>query len=365
MADTIFILGAGASREAGAPLMNDFLDVAYKLWKRNATESYKDDFDNVFGAISALTRVHSKSVLDIDNIEAVFAAFEMGRTLNTFPGKKPEEIPALISSLKRLIVFTLEKTLHFPVAGGRHIGAPPAYENLLKLIHQLATEHRPRLRSAIITFNYDMALDQSIHTLGQQLDYCLGGTASPPDAIPVMKLHGSLNWTTSKETGEIYPWYLRKYFSTHSLNGFHELKYCMMPIGSQLKHINEEAKAELVTAEPVIVPPTWNKSDAHLALTKVWSAAARELEMAENICIIGYSMPSTDAFFHYLYSLGTAGNALLKRIWVFNPDNTGIVKHRFESMLGPAAKTRFQYHAMTFGESTKFISEQMKCESDD
>ena len=33
MASVVFILGAGASKQAGAPLMNEFLDVAYDLWK--------------------------------------------------------------------------------------------------------------------------------------------------------------------------------------------------------------------------------------------------------------------------------------------------------------------------------------------
>ena len=32
MAKTIFILGAGASREGGAPVMRDFLDRASDIW---------------------------------------------------------------------------------------------------------------------------------------------------------------------------------------------------------------------------------------------------------------------------------------------------------------------------------------------
>ena len=34
MSKTVFILGAGASREAGAPLMFDFLDTAENIMKR-------------------------------------------------------------------------------------------------------------------------------------------------------------------------------------------------------------------------------------------------------------------------------------------------------------------------------------------
>jgi hypothetical protein len=45
MANTVFIPGAGASYQAGVPLMNDFLDVAYSLWR---TGEAKDFDSNLF-----------------------------------------------------------------------------------------------------------------------------------------------------------------------------------------------------------------------------------------------------------------------------------------------------------------------------
>ena len=36
MSNTVFVLGAGASKKAGAPLMGDFLDAAYDLWRMKA-----------------------------------------------------------------------------------------------------------------------------------------------------------------------------------------------------------------------------------------------------------------------------------------------------------------------------------------
>ena len=35
MSQVVIILGAGASKAAGAPLMADFLDTAFSLWKTN------------------------------------------------------------------------------------------------------------------------------------------------------------------------------------------------------------------------------------------------------------------------------------------------------------------------------------------
>ena len=81
MSDVVFILGAGASKQAGAPLMANFLDVAHNLWKLGKVKDAEESFKKVFEARAALQSVHSKSSLDIDNIESVFTAFEMANTL--------------------------------------------------------------------------------------------------------------------------------------------------------------------------------------------------------------------------------------------------------------------------------------------
>ena len=61
MSQTVFILGAGASRQAGAPLMRDFLDIAANLWKSGEVEQDEEHFKNVFNQIGGFQVVHSKS----------------------------------------------------------------------------------------------------------------------------------------------------------------------------------------------------------------------------------------------------------------------------------------------------------------
>ena len=50
MSDTVFILCAGSSKSAGAPLMADFLDTSYKLLKLWKVSEAKEDFEKVFDA---------------------------------------------------------------------------------------------------------------------------------------------------------------------------------------------------------------------------------------------------------------------------------------------------------------------------
>src|SRR5262245_24730304 len=107
MSDVVFILGAGASKEAGAPLMADFLSQAQRLLKDGKCNDYQEDFERVFRAIAELQRVHSKAELDLDNLESVFAAFEMAQLLGQLPGTDEPEIPRVVKSMRRVITKTL------------------------------------------------------------------------------------------------------------------------------------------------------------------------------------------------------------------------------------------------------------------
>ena len=62
-------------------------------------------------------------------------------------------------------------------------------------------------------------------------------------------------------------------------------------------------------------------------------------------------MPETDAFFRLLYGLGTVGETLLKKVVVYNPDQSGVTESRFKDMLGPGALARFEYKPLVFSEA--------------
>ncbi len=101
---------------------------------------------------------------------------------------------------------------------------------------------------------------------------------------------------------------------------------------------------------PVVVPPTWNKTDYHAALSDVWKAAADALRTAENVYIIGYSLPPTDQFFHLLWALGSESDAIIRRIVVINPDKQAA--ERVENQLGPHAIENFCYYNYTFADAS-------------
>lgn len=108
--------------------------------------------------------------------------------------------------------------------------------------------------------------------------------------------------------------------------------------------------------EPFIVPPTWDKTQYHRQISRVWRRAAQELKSAENIFVSGYSLPSSDAFFKYLYALGTVGSGLIRRFWVFDPDEA--VNGRFKTLLGRSVLDRYSFFGLIFRDAISHIRKE-------
>lgn len=81
MSKVVFVLGAGASKQCGAPLMANFLDVASDLLHTGRASEKSTHFHQVFKAIGDLQTVHSKAQLDLNNIESIFTVLELGRVI--------------------------------------------------------------------------------------------------------------------------------------------------------------------------------------------------------------------------------------------------------------------------------------------
>jgi hypothetical protein len=360
MASVVFILGAGASKQGGAPIMKEFLRIAEDLWKtKGLSDAEEESFAAVFEAMSALQSVYFKSHLDIQNVEEVFSAFEMANTLKRLGDYPLEKIQKLPAAMKTVIVSTIEKTLLFPVRDKRVI-APPPYESFAELVYDLRKASTPRQSVAIITFNYDMAVDYAFHRFGIPVEY---GLENEPvhDAVPLLKLHGSLNWRWCSQCEVVVPWTLRDHFSKYNWTShlIERKKRVVFPIGSVLASFSH-GEHPVDPAPAVVVPPTWNKPDYHRVLARVWARAALELSTAGNIFVIGYSLPESDLFFRYLYALGTVGTEILKRFWVFDIDTSGRVRGRFEQLLGRGAEQVFDYPEKSFEESISKIREAFR-----
>jgi hypothetical protein len=318
MANVVFVLGAGASKPAGAPIMNNFIKIASELHRRGKFRTKGQHFETVARIRGELQRVHSKAQLDLDNIEQLFSALEMAQMLRWLPGLENEDIDAASTSLKHVIVDTLAASIQYPEDGKGKMMPPHAYGSFCSLIKTISREEHPTRSVAIITFNYDVALDYSLqfHRLGP--DYCLGsGAPRENNGIPLLKLHGSVNWGKCQQCGKVVPFEIKDYFGPGP-------QYAKLASNVYTFDITERLSMQShcdkpISAEPVLIPPTWNKATSHTLFPEVWVRAGQELRDAQSVYVIGYSLPASDEFFHYLFAVGAAGRSLLDRFVVIDP----------------------------------------------
>ncbi len=352
MADVVFILGAGASQQGGAPVMSSFLDKARRLLFTGAVQGRAQDFARVFEAIGKLQAVHSKAQdLDITNVESVFAAFEMAKLLSRMPGYGAGDIDALIAAFKTVIAYTLESTLNFSERqAGALPAAPDPYPQFVQMVRE-SREALPPYRHAILTFNYDLALDYALYREGIPVRYFLD-ESDPPAGLPLLKLHGSLNWV-GDAAGGIAPWRMDRLMAGPATEIFRREPGSAPRLCTTARILDRPSGGH-----PVIVPPTWNKYGYQSQFTRVWAQAAQELSDAQHIFVIGYSLPESDLFFRYLYALGSVGEHPLEMFRVYDPDER--VGPRFQSMLGPGARIRFRHVATNFERAIDLIAAILK-----
>lgn len=344
MSEFVFILGAGASKEANAPLMIDFLDVAERLRRERNLGEMSSDFDLVFRARNSLRPAYSHVQIDLArNVESVFAAFEMAKLIGRLGPLDRNDVEKLPHAMRRLIEKTLADTIEYPV-DGETVKPPRPYDDFAELLWEIVeSDKKSYEKVTVITFNYDLCLDYAFHYSSMPVNYCLSREETL--GIKLLKLHGSLNWIACPKCKKVVPWHLKDFFRVKRWNVSGKVgktvKLNMSEQFGQFQHC-----ADAIAKSPFVIPPTWNKTQYHQHIDRVWAAAATELHDAVNVIVCGYSLPESDHFFKYLLALGSLGDGYLERFLVFNPD--GAVKDRFEGIVGPLIRDRFNFSEAVF-----------------
>jgi hypothetical protein len=314
----VYVLGAGFSAEGGVPLVKDFLsrmadsvEWLYQHGREAEAEAIRRVFEFRLRASAAAYRTH----IDVDNIEELFslASASEGETLSD---DVTIAIAATIDATRETAP-ACECTVEYKSwsDNGTSWAKKEQKRNLYDLYASImgTSNLDPRQeRNTIITFNYDTLLEQGLceahipfhYGLPEQLtDYdkrshnCLVNES--PGSLPVLKLHGSVNW--SKPTSR----------AAH-----------MTVYGSY-------ADQRSTSKGPLLVPPTWRKVFAD-QLSTVWENAVNALEKATRITVIGFSMRPTDAHFKYLLAAGLQNNISLRKFVFVNP---GLADQEEETML--------------------------------
>ncbi len=243
------------------------------------------------------------------------------------PLRSKQDIEIMRNDLITLIVKTIEFSglvQYFKNNAQTNINSPSDYGVLGRIISELIDSKLHNV--SVISFNYDLLLDVQLKSSEIPFDYCLDGEKST-SKLPLLKLHGSINWARNLKTKSIDP---IDVFSYDPKERYVPANNMSLPwlIGSNI--INKVYRD--LTGPPILIPPTWNKTEYQKQLVDVWKVAMDKLSTAENIIFIGYSLPESDLFFKYLYSIGSFSQNIINKVFVINPDPAAI--ERLKNMLG-------------------------------
>jgi NAD-dependent SIR2 family protein deacetylase len=320
----VYILGAGFSADANAPLLYNFLDKSRELLDDPGSgldANERSEFRTVFEFRRRMAQAREKVKMDLDNIEQLFGLVEMEQRLGLGD-----------SDARSATVYLIAKTLELMIARGQPrqeilFSANPRVQGSIEMLRNLnlplqtqydpaksslgiydffamliggrfdARDKRAHRKDVVITFNYDLVLDHALMRANIPISYHLPPqhvsmpAANNKEGLALLKLHGSTNWAVCGKCKQRISISFDKMTSSPG-------------IFKSLECIECQKQA----FQPMLVPPSWDKTEYQSLMRPVWNQAVSELQKATRICIIGYSLPESDAYFKYLLTLGLAEN---------------------------------------------------------
>lgn len=295
---TVVFLGAGASAAEGAPLQNAL-------------------FQNYFGSIRALgpyapsTNIDRElatffsNMFDIDVHrddlnETIFPTFEEAlgvldlaeirrESFKDFGLQTSASNSGRIGFIRQYLVLAMAKVIADKLSGSRNLHRT--------LIRNLASKGL-LANTSFVSANYDILIDNALidyerddYVLGETINYGIDFTnyeqglwiKPKPDAIQLLKIHGSLNWLYCATCNDI------------KITPFE--KGVIRLIDSPHEAICKNCKC-LMT--PVVIPPTFYKNMSNIFVSTVWNRAETALRRADQIIFCGYSFPDADMHIKYL-----------------------------------------------------------------
>lgn len=179
-----------------------------------------------------------------------------------------------------------------------------------------------RPRDAVVTFNYDSSLERTLWEAGKWrpedgygFPINLRSTGGPtnesrgqPSQIQVLKLHGSVGWYAIDK--------MRVFLSPTFLQD--------MGINLADKHLPNGAWRS--QGFPAVIEPSLVKRFDNQVVLSLWEKAARCLNKAEEVWILGYSLPEADSATMAL--LATTCRGKKDKIKVVNRNATALNRYK-------------------------------------
>lgn len=307
---TVIFLGAGASCADGGPtqaqLLRGFFQTCRSAPSRlnrpgrqRMIDQLTDYFANVWGVDVTAANLDAQRFPTFEEALGLLELAESrGESFRGY-GAGARDLPTrqLRIHLVSLIASYLEQKLR---RAQRH--------------HRALVESLQRMRALtttiFVSLNYDLLIDNAIWDQGAAgIDYGItfrsGMGAVHANEVPLLKLHGSLNWLYCPTCNEL-DHYRGEKIVAQLPDGQH-IATCGPCNGSRV---------------PILIPPTFFKVMSNIFLQQIWKRAEEKLLGAERIIFCGYSFPDADLHIKYLLKRAemnrTGATALPPRVFIIN-----------------------------------------------
>ncbi|EIY5154948.1 SIR2 family protein [Klebsiella variicola] len=300
---TVFVLGAGFSKEAGAPMQAEIMGEIFKI--REDNPNYFDDsdfllFENLLTEQLYYKREQFKDV----QIEDMFTPLDRCLADNIqFRGLSIEQMTKTRDAIFNIIGVAIRRILKRKGNSKEYIDHFAEYL-VRKCSERLGGNYRQHDPVSVISTNWDILLDNSLYEYIQRnyyghavVDYCCyisslkesDETVKPGLEmlgaggfnVKLLKIHGSLNWLQCSRCMRLYVGFNEKIGVTR---------------GGTCRHCdkNHDAIKNENRLISNLIMPTFLKDLSNPQYKIIWQNAGIELSEADRIIFIGYSLPSAD-----------------------------------------------------------------------
>jgi hypothetical protein len=371
MTENVILLGAGASRAAGIPLLSEFMRTIGQLARTGVNEQREltdDEIKVLRKAVEirdSLRGYHATVAFDQFNIEDILSIL----SFDVLAGSKKAR--QQLDDFTQAISLTIELTCSVDHSGefGRMASSgPDEYRAFWRGLFG-ALKRDMREIPAIISFNYDLVLERALlqsiigHPVTGHRQFLRGRRLAirydhkncdrlefdskaadfgsgherkeglylevPKEKnpasqttieIPIIKPHGSLNF-------------------------------------SKVPRASDWSLVKAVT-DPAILPPVFNKASVEIG-APIWKAGIEALRGCKNLIICGYSLPITDSYMQYFLKSALGPNADLDLIFVFDPalfesGPSGLaLRERYSKCFSAQFQKQIQFNPDTTGISAR------------
>jgi hypothetical protein len=327
----VFILGAGASVLSGVPTLGPLMDKLDDLrqgWPIGTLphdyERLQEFLDRAWLAKKAFNNVSYVTPFE-KNLEAMLGMLE---TVCAFDRDSPhftlEDARSYRDTIVRLIATVVDMSQE-PHYTGQTTEQPgfqgtKGYCRLRDTLRKFEDSINGMHRGHVITFNYDVGLEMSLHG-GFRYTGIRDTGFETWNPVPISKLHGSLSWSHG-EGGITFD---RQRFSAW-IKGISGPPMYKNEIPQFRRYLPEGR-------EPFIIAPTSDKQGSFGSIRAVHAAAAEALSGANYIAICGYSLSNADQWFREFLRCFMPVKRGLRQICVFDPDKDVLARYR-ESFKG-------------------------------